>query len=193
MIIEMQDWRYEMRREIQEIVPGLFLGPYSCSKNLQDLQSKGITHMVMIRDTTEQHIMKPLFPNLFQYHIVEASDSPMQNLIPYFPKTNEYIRSVLAHGGRVFVYCNSGISRSPTFVVAYMMESFKMAFQVAINYVQSKRFCMNPNETFKLQLREYEPIFHAREAIEQMQYTPEQVLLQGQRRRPIDEDEDEME
>ena len=37
--------RYEMRRECQEILPGLLLGPFVASKSLETLQSLGITHM----------------------------------------------------------------------------------------------------------------------------------------------------
>ncbi len=37
--------RYEMRRESQEIVPGLVLGPMQTSKDLSQLESLGITHM----------------------------------------------------------------------------------------------------------------------------------------------------
>jgi serine/threonine/tyrosine-interacting protein len=39
------EWRYEMRRECQEILPGLFLGPFVASKSLETLQSLNITHM----------------------------------------------------------------------------------------------------------------------------------------------------
>ena len=37
--------RYEMRRECQEILPGLLLGPFQASKELDRLQSLKITHM----------------------------------------------------------------------------------------------------------------------------------------------------
>ena len=37
--------RYEMRRECQEIIPGLFLGPFQVSKSLDLLKQLGITHM----------------------------------------------------------------------------------------------------------------------------------------------------
>jgi len=37
--------RYEMRRECQEILPGLLLGPFSASKSLETLNSLDITHM----------------------------------------------------------------------------------------------------------------------------------------------------
>lgn len=37
--------RYEMRRECQEIIPGLLLGPFLVSRSLERLKSLGVTHM----------------------------------------------------------------------------------------------------------------------------------------------------
>lgn len=37
--------RYEMRRQCQEIIPSILLGPFVVSKSLQTLQELGITHM----------------------------------------------------------------------------------------------------------------------------------------------------
>lgn len=37
--------RYEMRRECQQILPGLLLGPFVASKSLQTLRSLNISHM----------------------------------------------------------------------------------------------------------------------------------------------------
>ena len=39
------DDRYEMRRECQEILPGLILGPLQAAKSLDILRSLGITHV----------------------------------------------------------------------------------------------------------------------------------------------------
>lgn len=37
--------RYEMRRDCQEIIPGLLLGPYLVSRDLDKLRKLGISHM----------------------------------------------------------------------------------------------------------------------------------------------------
>lgn len=37
--------RYEMRRECQEILPSLYLGPFQASKSLEILTGLNITHM----------------------------------------------------------------------------------------------------------------------------------------------------
>ncbi|KAI9098271.1 protein-tyrosine phosphatase-like protein [Phlyctochytrium arcticum] len=151
--MEANDWRYEMRREMQEILPGLWLGPYQCSKDLETLKSRRITHILCIRDVNERHIMKIRFPEDFTYHVIEVSESPMQNLIPHFPEAKAFLDSVLAAGGKALVHCNSGISRAPAFVVAYLIMSQGWGYSQAYAFVQNKRFCINPNEGFKYQLK----------------------------------------
>ncbi|TPX32544.1 hypothetical protein SmJEL517_g04396 [Synchytrium microbalum] len=196
-LMDAQDWKYEMRREMQEILPGLWLGPIQSAKNVQALKEHGITHVVCIRDSGEKHIVRPFFPTDFIYYEIEVSDSPMQNLIPYFPDAKKFIGNALNQGGRVFVHCNGGISRSPAFVVAFVMESQHWDYHTAFSFVQNKasvvalRFCMNPIEQFKLQLKEYEPIYNARENIASLNYTPEQTLMQGAKRRPMPDEDDE--
>lgn len=59
--------------------------------------------------------------------------------------------------------CNGGMSRSPTFVIAYIMEAYQVDAVKAYQFVQGKRLCINPNDGFKSQLKEYEPIYRARQ------------------------------
>ncbi|KAJ3280066.1 hypothetical protein HDU76_009289 [Blyttiomyces sp. JEL0837] len=132
--------------------------------------------------------MKVKYPESFTYYDIEVSDSPMQNLIPFFPTGKYFIQQALDQGGKILVYCNNGLSRSPAFVVAYIMEANQWDFNRAFTHVQNRRFCMNPLEGFKLQLKEYEPIFQARDYIASVDYTPEQILMQGSRRRQLEED-----
>ncbi|KAJ3199697.1 hypothetical protein HDU67_002609, partial [Dinochytrium kinnereticum] len=68
MTMESQDWRYEMRREMQEILPNLWLGPYSCARDLGTLVNHGITHLLSIMDSGERVLMKKIFPDRFVYH-----------------------------------------------------------------------------------------------------------------------------
>lgn len=60
--------KYEMRREMQETLPGLWLGPIQSAKNVESLKAHGITHIVCIRDAGEKHIVRPFFPNQFVYY-----------------------------------------------------------------------------------------------------------------------------
>lgn len=80
------DWRYEMRREAQEILPGLYIGPYQASRSKESLSKLGITHVVCISDTREKAIVKPRFPESFVYMSLEVRDASDQNLIRFFPQ-----------------------------------------------------------------------------------------------------------
>lgn len=42
-----------MRREAQEIIPGLYVGPYQSSRDLGKLQQLGITHVCCVSETRE--------------------------------------------------------------------------------------------------------------------------------------------
>jgi len=147
------EWRYEQRREMQEILPAIYLGPYSATRNLQELQQAGITHIVSLWDSSESRILKVHHPDHFKYLQLEISDAATQNLITLFPAVKQFIdRAIIEENGKVLVNCMSGISRSPAFVVAYLMEATGMEYEVVYRFVQNKRFCMNPNPGFKHQL-----------------------------------------
>lgn len=42
-------FRYEMRRECQEILPGLLLGPFVASKSFETLTGLNVSHMYVVR------------------------------------------------------------------------------------------------------------------------------------------------
>lgn len=96
-----------MRRDMQEIVPGVFLGPYAsagksqvlvaydatsrcsvikCSLIQRDaLIARGVTHIVCVRQDCEGHLIRENFPDTMQYLTLDIADSPIQNIIPFFP------------------------------------------------------------------------------------------------------------
>ena len=61
-----------------------------------------------------------------------------------------------AKGGRVFVHCQMGVSRSSTIVIAYMMNKYNLPFSDVFKLVQSKRQCVRPDSGFVKQLRDLE-------------------------------------
>lgn len=72
-----------------------------------------------------------------------------------------FIDQCLESGNKVLVHGNGGISRSAALVVAYVMHSRLYSAADALKYVQNRRFCVYPNEGFRRQLFEYEPILRA--------------------------------
>jgi len=157
------EWTYTMRRDMQEIVPGLYLGPYAAAgkKNLSKLESAGVTHVVCVRQEIEKNFIKPNFEPQLKYLVITLADSCIEAIIPKIKETKEFIDTSLASGGKVLVHCNDGMSRSASLVIAYIMQTYGMDFRSALHYVQQRRFCVQPNDGFEQQLKEFEPIYRA--------------------------------
>ncbi|KAL7412281.1 protein-tyrosine phosphatase-like protein [Mrakia frigida] len=192
-----EDWKYEMRREAQLILPNLYLGPFQTSKQFDVLKSFGVTHIVCIRDKQEAFLVKPRFPEHFVYLTLDISDHEDQNLIRIFPQTRNFIDDAIAHGGTVFVHCNGGISLGPSVVVGYVMAKRQTTYEEALKWVQSRRYCISPNQGFMYQLKEYEPIYRATLSAEAAALaassnpTPSPATNSTRRKRAGDEDSDE--
>ncbi|XP_032772726.1 serine/threonine/tyrosine-interacting protein-like [Rattus rattus] len=165
-----EEWTYPMRREMQEVLPGLFLGTYSSAmqSKLPILQKHGITHIICIWQNIEANVTKPNFQQLFRYLVLDIADNPVENVICFFPMAKEFIDRSLQNGGKVLVHGNAGISRSAAFVIAYIMEAFGMKYRDAFAYVQERKFCINPDAGFVHQLQEYEAIYLAKLTIQMM-------------------------
>jgi serine/threonine/tyrosine-interacting protein len=158
------EWEYHMRREMQEIIPGVFLGPYAAAMKtkLDDLLQNGVTHIICVRQELESPWIRANFPENFQYLTLDIADTITENIIRHFPAVRNFIDDCLNRGGKVLIHGIAGISRSAALVVAYLMEKYNLPFDDALKTVQKKRFCVFLNDGFKQQLRGYEPVIKAR-------------------------------
>jgi len=186
------EWKYEMRRESQQIVPGVLLGPFQVSKDREKLHALHITHILCIRDVKEAFSVKPRFPEEFQYLVLDVQDTEEQNLIRMFPKAKQFIDQAIAGGGQVLVHCNGGISLAPSFVIMFVMEHMKLSWEEALHLVQNRRYCISPNGGFLTQIKEYESIYKATQEVQR--FPTNRVASVARRKRPEDsDDEDEVE
>ena len=55
----------------------------------------------------------------------------------------------------VLVHCMAGISRSTSFVMYYFMKKYHTAFDITFQVIKQKRPIVNPNSSFKKQLKKY--------------------------------------
>ncbi|TXT13795.1 hypothetical protein VHUM_01162 [Vanrija humicola] len=132
-----------MRREAQEVLPGLYLGPFQASTNMAKLRAMGITHIICLRDSVEARLIFPRFPTEFQYLTLDVADSGTQNIISIFPRCRAFLDEALNIGGGVLVHDNSGIATAPAIVIGYLMYLFGWEFETALQFVQSKRYCVS--------------------------------------------------
>jgi len=89
----------------------------------------------------------------------------------------------------VLVHCNGGISLSPAFVVMFAMQHYNLSWEDALHMVQNRRYCISPNGGFLTQIKEYESIYKAKNAV--AAYPTIQRQVSRRKREDDDEDEDE--
>ena len=78
-----------MNAEINEISNGIYLGNQQASRNLELLNSKGITHILICSKDLIQH-----FPNIFIYKQIEIEDYPDVNITDKFEEAFKFINDL---------------------------------------------------------------------------------------------------
>lgn len=91
-----------------------------------------------------------------RFHRLEMPDGPEADLPGMLPKALAFLAEAERSGGNVVVYCQKGISRSPTVVAAFLMIADRLASDTAMDHLRRRRPIVNPNVHFLLQLRAFE-------------------------------------
>jgi dual specificity phosphatase 12 len=63
----------------------------------------------------------------------------------------------------VLVHCYAGVSRSSSFVIAYVMSTYKLEYDEAKEKVKKHRVCIHPGDGFVRQLQFYGKVLAKRE------------------------------
>jgi protein-tyrosine phosphatase len=138
---------------MSKIIENLYLG------NIDDVQS-----VKFIRENNIKLIINAAIEVIVPIHEdvniimnLQWHDSMEQSInFCFLDYLTNVIHSFLKENKAVLVNCFAGISRSSTIVIAYMMKYHNMTFDEAFNYVQSKRWIVNPNPNFRMILKNYE-------------------------------------
>ena len=129
-------------QDAQEVVPGLWLAPVFPVETRSWLESARITHVVdatggwrrvvsALENSWERK--RPCFPELAEYLVLDAEDKPSFPLDDFFARSTAFIEEALrAPGAAVVVHCHSGVSRSTTLVMAYLMSRHGIGLQEAL-------------------------------------------------------------
>jgi len=141
--------------QISEITDNIYLSSAHAANNYEELQSRGITHVLIIGIIGTQEI-ECAFSDKIVYKNIAIKDSEFVNISDYFAETTEWMSNILAvNTNKILVHCAKGISRSPTIVIAYLMYTQKLSFDDAYTIVQTRRPCVYPNAGFICQLIDY--------------------------------------
>ncbi|KAL2083063.1 hypothetical protein ACEWY4_020836 [Coilia grayii] len=139
---------------VNQVWPHLYIGNETAARDKSLLFNMGITHIVNAASGPPHVNTGPRFYRdmRIDYYGVEADDSVDFIMTPFFYSTSRFIRAALNKGGRVFVHCLMGVSRSATLVLAFLMICEGLTLWEAARSVRQHRdICPNPG--FLNQLR----------------------------------------
>ncbi|TMW66105.1 hypothetical protein Poli38472_003870 [Pythium oligandrum] len=130
----------------------LYIGGAAAAKDRDNLKQVGITHVI----NCAANIAPAFFPDDFQYYNIRLRDHSSQDVARYFYNVFDFIERARKRGGKVFVHCVKGISRSPTMAIAYLMWLKRVDLYQALDIVRQARPAVDPNAGFIFQLTEWE-------------------------------------
>ncbi|CAI5721301.1 unnamed protein product [Peronospora destructor] len=130
----------------------LYIGGAVVAKNKSLLIKKGITHVI----NCAASVAPASFPDDFCYFNMRLRDHASQDIARHFYSIFDFIERARKCGGRIFLHCVKGISRSPTMAIAYMMWYKNIGMREALDFVRQARPIVDPNAGFIFQLTEWE-------------------------------------
>eukprot|EP01006_Ploeotia_vitrea_P056424 TRINITY_DN68099_c2_g2_i2.p1 TRINITY_DN68099_c2_g2~~TRINITY_DN68099_c2_g2_i2.p1 ORF type:complete len:202 (-),score=2.30 TRINITY_DN68099_c2_g2_i2:1287-1892(-) len=132
------------------ILPYLWIGDAAAAANATKLQQHNISHVLNVSREPNSSLGSGV--ETLQIPICDKIAEPISES---FPAVIDFIRKAKESGGSVLVHCKGGVSRSPTVVMAYLMNQYGMSYKKTMDFVMNKRPRVYPNLGFDLALMQY--------------------------------------
>lgn len=137
---------------VDEILPHLYLGDIETAQDESILQKLDIKHIINLSNT--ENYQK--WPGI-TYLDINVDDSRNVDLSTFFPICNKLIDRERNNRENILVHCVSGVSRSVTIILSYLMHkgmTLKGAFMY-LNMIRKRQYTL-PNIGFFKQLQKCE-------------------------------------
>ena len=128
-------------KDISQIDDNIFIGNISTATNRELLKENGITHVIDVLS----HKFEP-FPEDFEYLFMHAYDATHWDLTFSFPVSNLFIKEAIKKGGKIYVHCMAGVSRSVSVVLAYMMSLSEEDVYILLEKIKETRPIAQPEK-----------------------------------------------
>jgi predicted protein tyrosine phosphatase len=144
--------------EVSCVIPGVYLSGIAVARNPAKLSELNISRVVCCCMYTE-------FPQSDEvksitYLRVDVEDMSREPIDMFFEEASDFISESLENNEGVLIHCRSGVSRSSTIVLAFLIRSMGMRLYDAFFLLRSKRSIVTPNIGFMDQLMKLESATH---------------------------------
>jgi len=144
--------RTRMRRDCDEVYPGIIISNGDSIKSMSYLLEIGATHVLNMAESEVRVDPSKFSKNGICYKGFVCQDMPCANMTQYFEECATFIERALSmRCGLVVVACSMGYSRSASVVAAYLMLKKNYSATQALQYMRKTRE-VQPNLGFLQQL-----------------------------------------
>eukprot|EP00250_Pteridium_aquilinum_P013428 c21336_g1_i1 orf=455-2962(-) len=135
----------------------IYLGSDAVARDREILRANGVTHVL----NCVGFVCPEYYKGDLVYKTLWLQDSPCEDITSLLYDVFDYFEEAREQEGRVFVHCCQGVSRSTSFVIAYLMWRERSSFEEAFQDVKAARGVANPNMGFACQLLQCQKRVHA--------------------------------
>lgn len=116
-------------------------------KALNLLESLNIKYVISLCKLTDIQLHKLTQLKLHHKYLC-IPDNVNFHISDIFSECYTFIMKAIKNNGKILIHCNSGISRSSTISIIYLMAAYKLSLTDAYNKLKSIRACIKPNNGF---------------------------------------------
>ncbi|KAI8838516.1 protein-tyrosine phosphatase-like protein [Chytriomyces cf. hyalinus JEL632] len=140
-------------RSIDKVSEHVFISSFHEAEDLSLLTETGITHILSLG----HNFTAKFHSHDIAYKLIAIEDDETENALDHFDDGVEFMAAAVSQNKNVLVHCMAGVSRSATFVAAYLMKSggSSVDAQAAVDAIRVGRSCVCPNDGFMAQLEIY--------------------------------------
>jgi hypothetical protein len=126
----------------------LFLGNEANAANRMLIDKYQIKNIINVSADIPCYFEKDI--NYLRIPIYDCNE----DISKYFDQVYNFI--IKYKESKILIHCFAGVSRSPTFIISFLMNYERKGFDEIFNRIKQKRLCVDPNIFFISYLKDYE-------------------------------------
>lgn len=123
------------------VLPNLLVGSQHTRAGLERLVARGVTAILNVRAESDDQVLGCATDRHLHLSVIDQMPPSLEHL----QRGVDFITEELANNGVVYVHCNHGLGRGPTFVAAYLV-SMGLSTEKAWNHIRHVRPFIRPTQ-----------------------------------------------